>query len=232
MNTLKDVSRALYRLIIVWIVDIASLLITAAILPGFDLLAVEGQSALAVAVAAALLLGIVNLLIRPVILLLALPLGFIAVFVVGLFANAVALMITSALLPGFVVDGWLAAFAGGLFLAAVNTIITDVLTIDDEGSFYESLVERLAKRQPFTGADEPGRGLVMMEIDGLSYWHLQKALKDGVLPTLSEMMRDEGYVLSRTDCGLPSQTSSCQAGIMFGDNYDIPAFPGDFQHPR
>ena len=30
--------------------------------------------------------------------------------------------------------------------------------------------------------------------------------------------------LTRADCGLPSQTSACQAGIMFGDNNDIPAF--------
>ncbi len=37
-------------------------------------------------------------------------------------------------------------------------------------------------------------------------------------------MRDEGYVLTRVECGLPSMTSACQAGIMFGDNYDIPAY--------
>ena len=30
--------------------------------------------------------------------------------------------------------------------------------------------------------------------------------------------------LSPTDCGLPSQTSYCQAGILFGDSHDIPAF--------
>ena len=45
-----------------------------------------------------------------------------------------------------------------------------------------------------------------------------------MLPTLKQLMDEEGYVLSRVDCGLPSQTSACQAGIMFGDNYDIPAF--------
>ena len=38
------------------------------------------------------------------------------------------------------------------------------------------------------------------------------------------MMDEEGYELSRVDCGIPSQTSACQAGIMFGDNSDIPAF--------
>jgi len=224
MNALRDVVRFLYRLVVLWAVDTISLLLTAAILPGFELQAVEGQSMLTVAVAAALMLGIVNLLIRPIVLLLALPLGLIAVTVVGLFVNAIALRVTTALLPGFVIDNWLTAFVGGLILAVINTIITSFLTIDDEGSFYDALIERLAKRSPFPAEEEAGRGLVMMEIDGLSYWHMQKALDDGTLPTLSQMMQKEGYVLSRVDCGLPSQTSSCQAGIMFGDNYDIPAF--------
>jgi len=53
---------------------------------------------------------------------------------------------------------------------------------------------------------------------------MKKALDDGLLPTLSQMIEEEGYQLSRVDCGLPSQTSACQAGILFGDNYDIPAF--------
>jgi hypothetical protein len=64
----------------------------------------------------------------------------------------------------------------------------------------------------------------MMEIDGLSYHHIQKALAEGYMPTLKQMIDEEGYVLSPIDCGLPSQTSACQAGIMFGDNHDIPAF--------
>ena len=64
----------------------------------------------------------------------------------------------------------------------------------------------------------------MLEIDGLSYHHLHKALEDGRLPTMQAMIDEEGYVLSKVDCGIPSQTSACQAGIMFGDNDDIPAF--------
>jgi uncharacterized membrane protein YvlD (DUF360 family) len=179
---------------------------------------------LVVAAAAAFALGIVNLLIRPLILLLALPLGFIATFIIGLFANAFTLLITARLLPFFRVEGFLAALGGGLALAAVNTLLTGVITLDDEGSFYEGIVERIARLQTFRGAAEPGRGLVMLEIDGLSYWHMKHALEAGLLPALTQMMRDEGYVLSRVDCGLPSQTSACQAGILFGDNYDIPAF--------
>jgi hypothetical protein len=44
------------------------------------------------------------------------------------------------------------------------------------------------------------------------------------MPSLQKLIAEEGYRLSKVDCGIPSQTSACQAGIMFGDNDDIPAF--------
>lgn len=224
MDAVKQVARWIMRFTVLWGVDAVSLLVTAAIVPGVTFADHPGQGPVVVAAAAAFMLGLVNLLIRPAILLLTLPLGFSVTFAVGFFVNALTLLITSRLLPAFQVSGLLAAFAGGLGLSAVNTVITGVLTVNDDDSFYWGVVERLAKLQAFRGATEPGRGLVMMEIDGLSYWHMQKALRDGKLPTLKQMMEEEGYVLSRVDCGLPSQTSACQAGIMFGDNYDIPAF--------
>ena len=178
------------------------------------------------ATAAALLIGVINLFIRPLILLLAVPLGFIVVFVVGFLVNAVVLMIASNLIPALEVDSWLSAIIGGLMLSAVNTVITSVLSVNDDDSFYQGVVERLARKQmyPVAAGQEPRRGLVMMEIDGLSYHHLKRAINHGLMPTLKALMDEEGYVLSPVDCGLPSQTSACQAGIMFGDNDDIPAF--------
>jgi hypothetical protein len=64
----------------------------------------------------------------------------------------------------------------------------------------------------------------MLEIDGLSFHHIHKAIDDGYMPNVKKLIEEQGYVLSHTDCGLPSQTSACQTGILFGDNYDIPAF--------
>jgi uncharacterized membrane protein YvlD (DUF360 family) len=224
MHAVKSVSQALYRFATLWIADSLSLLVTAAVIPNITLTSVDTTPRFVVAVAAAFLLGLVNFLIRPLVLLLALPLGFFAVFGVGFLINAVTLKITANLLPGLDVNTWLAALIGGIVFAAINVVLTNIMAMNDEGSIYQGLIERLARRQPFKSADEPGRGLVMLEIDGLSHHHLQKALADGRLPTMSAMMREEGYVVSPIDCGIPSQTSSCQAGIMFGDNTDIPAF--------
>ena len=224
MDAIRYVVRWFIRFIVVWLVDAVALMIAAAILPGMSIQVPDWGSYLVAAAAVAFTLGIVNLLLRPLILLLALPLGVLVTVIIGFFANAFALLIVARLMPALQIDGLLAAFLGGLVLAAVNTVVTGVVGVNDEDSFYNGVVERLAKRDTFQGAAEPGRGLVMLEIDGLSFHHMQKALAEDMLPTLKQMRDEEDYVLTRVDCGLPSQTSACQAGIMFGDNYDIPAF--------
>ncbi len=225
MQSFRKIVRAIYRFIILWFVDTVSLWVTAEIYSGITIQSQGGMNTLGIAASAALLLGVINFLIRPILLLVSVPFGFIAVFVVGFLANAVVLMLTSNLLsPAFQVSSWLAAFIGSLIFSAINTVITGLMTVDDEGSVYQSMIERLAKRDMYDDPDDTGRGLVMLEIDGLSYHHMKKALADGWMPHLKGIMDEYGYVLSRVDCGLPSQTSACQSGIMFGDNYDIPAF--------
>jgi uncharacterized membrane protein YvlD (DUF360 family) len=225
MTAARTVARLIFRFLLVWGLDTLSLVIMARLLPGVNLEPPEGQSKLAAAAAAALVLSLVNLVIRPLVLLLGLPFGFFVVFGLGFLANAVALMITSGLLsPGFSVDGWAAALVGGIVFAAINAILTGFTSVSETDSFYQGVIERLARRQTFHSAGDGTRGLVMLEIDGLSYWHIQKAIEDGYMPTVKTMLAEEGYRLSRFDCGIPSQTSACQAGIMYGDNFDIPSF--------
>ena len=223
MHSLGSLARFALHLAVVWIVDALALLATAALLPGISFAADDPRALLVTVPVVALILDIVNLVIRPIVLLLALPFGSLVVFVVGLIANAVTLRITSALAPVLQVSSWLSAFAGGLVLALVNTVLITILNINDDDFFYQNVVERLARRDMFPITPGAERGLVMLEIDGLSYWHMQEALRRGCLPTLSAMIK-EGYVVTRVDCGLPSQTSACQAGILFGRNHDIPAF--------
>ncbi|MBI5869407.1 MAG: phage holin family protein [Actinobacteria bacterium] len=219
MKSIGYAFRIFFRFIFLWIVDAVSLIIASMVLPGITI-----SGGMTGAAAAALMLGIVNLVIRPLILMLALPFGFFAIFAVGFVANAFALIIASDLLPTFEVRDFAAAFFAGIFISAVNTVIIGLTGVGDDDSFYQGVIERLAGRRKFDGAGDQSRGLVMMEIDGLSFHHLQKALEEGYMPELSQMLEREGYALSLMDCGLPSQTSACQAGIMFGDNYDIPSF--------
>jgi hypothetical protein len=90
--------------------------------------------------------------------------------------------------PAFQVSSWIAAFIGSIIFSAINTVITGLMTVDDEGSVYQSMIERLAKRDMYDDPDDKGRGLLMLEIDGLSYHHIQKALDGGWMPHLKETM--------------------------------------------
>ena len=64
----------------------------------------------------------------------------------------------------------------------------------------------------------------MLQIDALPYAELRRAIELGYCPTLSKMVREEGYTLRRWFCGLPAATPYCQAGIFHGENDGIPAF--------
>lgn len=224
MRHIANLLRGFIRFLIVWFVDTLSLLFTSWLLPGVNIYSTDNFPTLVIAVAAALVLGIINFLIRPLLLLIALPLGWVAVFVAGFFINALVLWLAGALMNGFDVNGFWAAFFGGILLSLVNTIITTILAIDDEDSFYENLVIRQAARQAGEIKPEEGRGLVILETDGLSYQRIKKAIDDGYMPTLKMMMEEEGYQLSCMDCGIPPTTPACQAGILQGNNTNIPAF--------
>lgn len=225
MYAVRSFLRYIIRFVIAWVIATASLLITDWLLPGMSIEASAVLQAWVVAAAAAFVLALVNLFIRPLILLVAVPFGFIAVFIVGFFVNAIMLRITSNLLsPAFQVDGWLPAIIGGIVLAVVGMIISALLGFEDAGAFYTGLIERRLSKQREDLSEDDTVGLVMLEIDGLSYHHIRKAIDEGYMPNVRRMLEKNGYVLSPTDCGLPSQTSACQTGILFGDNYDIPAF--------
>ncbi len=224
MKAIKTISFGTVRFLVVWFVDTISLLLTAWVVPGITISAYGNVPELVVATVAALLLGIVNLLIRPLLLLITVPLGWMVVFLVGFFINAITLMITSGLMDGFNVSSWGTAFFGGLFLSFVNLMLTELLNLNNENSFYINLVLRQAAKQAEEVEDKDLRGLVMVEIDGLSYYIIQEAIEAGYMPNMKKLIDEAGYRISRVDCGLPATTPACQAGILQGNNENIPAF--------
>ncbi|MFX1411018.1 MAG: phage holin family protein [Promethearchaeota archaeon] len=216
--------RVIVRFSVVWVLEALSLLVMSWFVPGIRLLSWESADILTVAMSVALVLAIMNGLVRPLLILLTLPLSVLSLGLSTLFINAGMLILTAYFLPYFEVNGWIPAILGTLILTVVNTILTSLTTIDDDYSFFDGVVQWLSKRQYISSFGESGRGLVMLEIDGLSYPRIQRAVEQNLMPTVREMMENGTHVVSHYDCGLPSQTSSCQAGIMYGDNFDIPAF--------
>jgi hypothetical protein len=69
-----------------------------------------------------------------------------------------------------------------------------------------------------------GRKLVILHVDGLGADALGRALARGDMPFVRRLMEREGYEVHRYRCGLPSTTPFAQAGILYGDNREIPSF--------
>jgi hypothetical protein len=71
---------------------------------------------------------------------------------------------------------------------------------------------------------EGRRAFIIVEIDGLAYDYLRKALRGGYMPYLARLLLGRRMRLARWRCGLPSTTPASQAGILYGNNWDIPGF--------
>jgi len=65
---------------------------------------------------------------------------------------------------------------------------------------------------------------VFLEIDGLALPVLQRAIRDGTTPNMARWLARGTHRLLEWETDLSSQTGASQAGILLGDNDDIPAF--------
>jgi hypothetical protein len=86
---------------------------------------------------------------------------------------------------------------------------------------YGAMSRRLGR--PGVVLDER-RGFIVVQIDGLSYEHLIQAVAAGHMPYLGRLLASRRLVVSSWRCGVPSTTPAVQAGIMFGNRFDIPGF--------
>ena len=92
-------------------------------------------------------------------------------------------------------------------------------------SYYTHKYGTLARRlgRPGVSVDRR-RGFIIIQIDGLSHDHLLQAIDAGAMPYLARLLRTQRLAVASWRCGLPSTTPAAQAGIMFGNRFDIPGF--------
>jgi putative membrane protein len=205
------------RIIVIWAIDALALWSLAQFVPGLEL---RGW---VWAIWAVAVIGLLNALVRPFLLVLMLPFTVLSLGLLSIILNAVIVVLADLALPGFIVDDFFAALWTVIGIATINTIVTGLLSINDDESFYRNVILRIARRAA-TGPPTDQPGLVIIEIDGLSEPALRQAIGEGYIPTLSRWINEGRYTLRQWDCGLPSQTSSSQAGILYGRNFGIPAF--------
>jgi putative membrane protein len=104
------------RLLLNWLLSAAALMIVARLVPGFFI------KSFAWALVAAVIIGFVNATLGAMLKVITLPL---AVFTLGIFwlvVNALMLMLSSKITPGFTVSGFVPAFWGALALMLINML--------------------------------------------------------------------------------------------------------------
>lgn len=220
---MRDLLRVLLRISAVTLIETLALLITAMLVPGISIAGSTSQQILE-AVSIAIVLGLLNALIRPLIVLVGLSINLYTVGLFTLIVNSGILLLSAFYLPGFSVNGFTSALLGSAVLSIVNAFITGLISIDQDYAYFDGVVSWLSRQNLEPGAKTSSRGLVLLEIDGLSYQRVQRAINAGLLPTMGSLLGKRTHKISHVESGFPSQSSSCQAGIMYGDNYDIPAF--------
>jgi len=82
---------------------------------------------------------------------------------------------------------------------------------------------RLLRLQP-ARKDEGRRGLLMIQIDGLSRSQLEKAIRQGRMPFLRGLLKRESYRLNSLYSGLPSTTPAAQGELFYRRKCCVPAF--------
>ncbi len=66
--------------------------------------------------------------------------------------------------------------------------------------------------------------LIILQIDGLGHKRMTSAVKKGLMPTLKKLIYKKGYHPVGYRTGIPPTTPFAQAGILYGDNHNIPSF--------
>jgi uncharacterized membrane protein YvlD (DUF360 family) len=201
-----------------WTLATAGLLAAAVLLPGLRLDGVLGAFGVAAVV------GILNALIVPAIARVRLPFTVLSGFLVVLVLDAAVLWIAADAIDNSVaVDNFGWAIAGALVAAAATLVFQIALGVNNDDTYSLRVIERMARRSgKQVHTDRPG--IVFVEIDGLAFPVLQRALRDGHAPEMARWLARGTHRLVEWETDLSSQTGASQAGILLGSNDDIPAF--------
>ena len=211
-------SRArLLRAVVVLIVDAACLLVLSAILPNFSL------DRPAAAVTAAIVVGALNAVVWPLLARFTLPLSVLTLGIGTLILNGALVAFAIDLVPGASIDDFWTGVVVALGLTLLTTVLASLLALDEDDSWYRNVVRRQARRRgDRTETDVPG--VIFLEIDGLAHDVLRRAMRDGNAPTLARWLREGTHRFVRWETDWSSQTGACQAGLLHGNNHDMPAF--------
>lgn len=167
-------------------------------------------------------LGILNALFWPLLSRIFLPFMVFTVGVGSLILNGVLIWIISNFVPGITIGGP-ALILTPIGMTIITTLLSSLLTLDDDASYYRTVLRKKIKKSEGKKYEKKP-GIIFLEIDGLSKDILKEAIEKGHMPTLKSWLERGTHKISGWETDLSSQTGASQAGILHGNNHNIPAF--------
>ena len=167
-----------------------------------------------------LFVSLINSLLWPLLTRIAMPFLVLTFGIGTLILNGLLLQIFAPLFEIEIKGA--AIILAPLAMAAVTTVLSSLITIEDDSSYYRSVLRDAEKKRKSEIKDYPG--VIIVEIDGLAYEVLREAIERGDMPTVKEMIDSKDYNLRMWETDLSSQTGASQAGILHGNNEGIVAF--------
>jgi putative membrane protein len=210
--------RFVARLLVIWAISSLALIIVAFLFP--ENLTIEFWYT---PIIAAAIIGLLNALVWPVIIRFALPIAIYSFGIFILILNGLMIQLAGEFVAGFSAQNLTSAMGVAIGMTIITSGLAGLLSLDEDDSWYTMVLQRQIMRgKKPTDTDVPG--IIFLEIDGLAEPVLRNALQKGYMPTIQRWLESGSHKLVKWETDLSSQTSASQAGILHGNNTNIPAF--------
>jgi hypothetical protein len=152
----------------------------------------------------------------------AMVFGWIGAVFLALFANAVIIDVILNLTPGMSVGGFWETFLASWVYAIIAATLSWLFSVNSTTYLLVHAARMSMRELPDEKFLEPG--VIFIQLDGVPEpvlrWHVQA----GNVPTISRWLRSGSHHMDAWVAALPSTTPVSQAGILHGNNDNIPAF--------
>lgn len=206
--------RVVARVLVVWVVSVLALRLLDAWLPGFSMPAFWQPTVIA------LVFGVLSAGLWPLIVRVALPVALYTLGIGSFLLLGAALLALSFVIPGVVISDFGTAVVVVVAMSAVAAVVSSLLGLDEDELFYR----RAARRSPDEAPDDRPPGVLFLQVDGLGYETLRRAVRDGDMPTFARWLEEGSHALTSWHCDWSSQTGASVCGILHGRNDDILGF--------
>ncbi|WIY03138.1 phage holin family protein [Amycolatopsis mongoliensis] len=210
--------RAVARVLLVWAAVIGALRLLDVLLPGFRMTHWWQPTV------CALLLGLLAGVVWPLVMRFAYPLAFFTFGLFGFLLLGAGTLAVFRTVPGVEIADFRTAVIVAVAMAGVGALISSLLAIDEDEIFFRRANRRRRRHGAAPGPADQPPGVLFLQIDGLGFDTVRRAVRDGDMPTFAAWLAEGSHTLTPWHTDWSSQTGSSVCGILHGSNHDILGF--------